>query len=355
VYFSGYSNDYEGRKIMRLAVLGAGSMGTVAGALMTKGGYDVTLIDANKAHVEAMNESGATITGKMDLNVPVKALTPDQMEGMYDIVFYLVKQTSNDQALTALLPHLHKESIVCTLQNGIPEEEVAHYVGRERVMGCAVGWGATWLGPGVSELTSDTAKMTFDLGELDGSVKERTKKVAGIMESVCPVEITENLTGTRWTKLIVNATMSGMSVSLGCTYGDILDNEKALTCVVHIGNEALNVAGKLGITAEPLQGVDIGILAFKTKEELESKLPLFDLVFRPHALLKASMLQDIEKGQKTEINAINGVICEKGADLGIPTPINDKVVELVQGMETGKYSAVFDNLAMFELPHVPEA
>jgi len=340
---------------MKIAILGVGSMGTIVGALMTKSGHDVTLVDANKAHVDAMNERGATITGKIDLNVPVKAMTPDQMEGAYDIVFYLVKQTSNESALTALVPHLHEDSIVCTLQNGIPEEEVTHYVGRERVMGCAVGWGATWLGPGVSELTSDTAKMTFDLGELDGSAKERTKKVAGILEAVCPVLITENLTGTRWTKLIVNATMSGMSVSLGCTYGDILDNEKALTCVVHIGNEALNVAGKLGITTEPMQGVDVGILAFKTKEELESKLPLFDLVFRPHALLKASMLQDIEKGQKTEINAINGVICEKGTDLGIPTPINDKVVELVQGMEAGKYSAVFDNLAMFELPTVPEA
>jgi 2-dehydropantoate 2-reductase len=339
---------------MRLAVLGAGSMGTIAGALMTKGGYDVTLIDANKAHVDAMNIKGATITGTMELNVPVKAITPDQMEGMYDIVFYLVKQTSNKAALTALIPHLNEDSIVCTLQNGIPEEDVAHYVGRERVMGCAVGWGATWLEPGISELTSDTAKMTFDLGELDGSVRERTKKVAVILESVCPVLITENLTGTRWTKLLVNATMSGMSVSLGSTFGDVLDNEKALTCVVHIGNEALNVAGKLGITTEPMQGVDVGILAFKTKEELESKLPLFELVFRPHALLKASMLQDVEKGQKTEINAINGVICKKGADLGIPTPINDKVVELVQGMEAGKYAAVFDNLAMFELPPVPE-
>ncbi len=338
---------------MRLAVLGAGSMGTVAGALMTKSGYDVTLVDVNKAHVDAMNESGATITGKMDLTVPVTAITPDQMEGTYDIVFYLVKQTSNEQALTALLPHLHNESIVCTLQNGIPEEAVAHYVGRERVMGCAVGWGAEWLGPGVSELTSDTAKMTFDLGELDGSVKERTKEVAGVMESVCPVVITENLTGTRWTKLIVNATMSGMSVSLGCTYGDILDNEKALTCVAHIGNEALNVAGRLGITTEPLQGIDVGIIAFKTKDELKSKLPLFDLVFRPHALLKASMLQDIEKGQKTEINAINGVICERGRETGIPTPVNDRVVELVKGMEEGRYSAVFENLEMFKLPPVP--
>ena len=117
---------------MKIAILGVGSMGTIVGALMTKSGYDVTLVDANKAHVDAMNERGATITGKIDLNVPIKAMTPDQMEGAYDIVFYLVKQTSNESALTALVPHLHEDSIVCTLQNGIPEEKVTHYVGREK-------------------------------------------------------------------------------------------------------------------------------------------------------------------------------------------------------------------------------
>jgi 2-dehydropantoate 2-reductase len=339
---------------MRLAVLGAGSMGTIAGALMTKSGYDVTLIDANRDHVDAMNENGAEITGKMKLTVPVTAVTPDQMDGDYDIVFYLVKQTNNENALKVLLSHLHKDSVVCTMQNGIPEETVATYVGKERVMGCAVGWGATWLGPGVSELTSETDKMSFDIGEIDGSIRERTKKVAETIECICPVTITENLMGIRWTKLLINATMSGMSVALGCTYGDILDNEKALICVAHIANETLSVAKKIGVIMEPMQGVDISILAFQNREELKSKLALYELVFRPHALLKASMLQDIEKRQKTEIDAINGVVCEKGREAGVLTPVNDKVVELVRGMEEGNYSPVFDNLDMFELPQVPE-
>ncbi|HPQ43121.1 MAG TPA: 2-dehydropantoate 2-reductase [Syntrophales bacterium] len=338
---------------MRLAILGAGSMGTITGALMTKNGYDVTLIDANRDHVDAMNKGGATITGMMELTVPVKAITPDQMEGTYDIVFYLVKQTNNEPALKALVPHLHADSIVCTLQNGVPEESVGAYVGREKVLGCAVGWGATWLRPGVSELTSETDKMTFDMGELDGSVRERTRQVAGILECICPVVITENLMGVRWTKLLVNATMSGMSVSLGCTFGDVLDNEKALTCVAHIGNETLKVAAKTGITMEPIQGVDVNILSFTNKEELQGKLGILDLVFRPHALLKASMLQDIEKGLKTEINAINGVVCENGRKTGVPTPVNDTVVGLVRGMEEGRYSATFKNLDMFELPQVP--
>ena len=340
---------------MRIAVLGVGSLGTISGAFISKNCDDVVLIDANKEHVDALNEKGATITGTVDINVPVKAITPDQMEGTYDVVLYLVKQTYNKAALTALVPHLLENSVVCTMQNGVPEAEVGEYVGKEKVIGCAVGWGATWIKAGVSELTSDPTKMTLNVGELDGSITERVKTVAGILENVCPVEITENLPGIRWTKLLINATFSGMSAVLGCTFGDILDNKKALACVAHIANEIIKVVAAIGITLEKMQGADLSILAFKTKAEMESKFAIYEGVFRPHALLKASMLQDIEKGLKTEIDAINGVVCENGKKMGVPTPIDDQIVTIIKGIEEGKYKPVFDNLDMITLPDVPEA
>ncbi len=339
---------------MKTIIMGAGSLGTIAGALITKNGGDVTLVDANAAHVEALNKNGATVTGTMDLNVPVKAVTPDRLEGTCDLVLYLVKQTYNESALKALLPHLHKDSIVCVMQNGVPEDEVARYVGRERVMGCAVGWGATWIKPGVSQLTSESAKMTLDLGELDGRVTDRVKAVAKVLEKICPTEITTNLAGIRWSKLFINATMSGMSAALGCTYGDILENEKALSCAALIGNETLQVAAALGVTLEKIQGADLRVLAFKTKAEMAAKFPIYKAVFGPHKLLKASMLQDLEKGLKTEIGAINGVVSARGKETGVATPINDQVVEIVSGIEAGKMKPVFENLSLFILPALPE-
>lgn len=339
---------------MKVAILGAGSLGTISGALITKNGGDVVLIDANKEHVEALNKNGATIAGKMDLTVPVKAITPDAMSGTYDLVLYLVKQTYNESALKALVPHLHKDSIVCTLQNGVPEDAVAAYVGREKVMGCAVGWGATWLRPGVSELTSESDKMTLDLGELDGTIKDRTQAVAAVLEKICPTEITTNLPGIRWSKLLINATLSGMSASLGCTFGDVLDNEKALACVALIGNETVAVTRKLGVALEKIQGADLNILAFQTQAEMAARAGIYKMVFGPHRLLKASMLQDIEKGLKTEIDAINGVVCENGRKTGVPTPINDTVVSTVKGIEQGKYKAEFGNLSLFQLTQLPE-
>lgn len=339
---------------MRVALMGAGSLGTIIGALVAKNGGDMVMIDANKAHVQALNEKGAKVVGKMELTVPVKAITPEEMSGIYDIVIYLVKQTYNHVALPQLLPHLGPNSVVCTLQNGVPEDAVAEVVGKERTVGGAVGWGATWLEPGVSMLTSEPDKMTFDVGELDGSVTERIKKVAEILNKVGPTEVVTNLTGIRWTKLLVNATFSGMSAVLGCTFGDVMDNDKALTCVAHIANETINVVNALGIKMEPIQGHDLRILAFKNKKEMASKFPIYRMVWGPHRALKASMLQDLEKGLKCEIDAINGVVSSWGKKTGVPTPINDKVVEIIKGIEEGRYTYQFSNLDMFELPEVPE-
>jgi 2-dehydropantoate 2-reductase len=339
---------------MRIAIMGAGSLGTIAGAIITKGGRNVVLIDANKENVEALNKNGATITGTMDLNIPVKAITPDEMEGIYDIVLYMVKQTYNDVALKQLLPHLGADSVVCTLQNGVPEDAVAEVVGKERTLGGTVGWGATWIGPGVSMLTSEVKNMTYDLGELDGTTKERTIQVKEILDLIGETIIVPNLVGIRWTKLLVNSTLSGMSAALGCTFGEVLDNEKALTCAAHIGNEAILIAKARGIVMEPLQGHDLTLLGFKTKKERASKFPMYHAIFGPHRMLKASMLQDLEKGKKTEIDAIDGVVSEWGKRLNIPTPVSDKVVEIVKGIEAGEYTYSFDNLKMFNVPEIPE-
>ena len=135
---------------MKIAVIGAGSLGTIIGALLAKGGRDVILVDANEEHVKVLNKKGAKIVGFMELTTPVKAITPSQMEGTYDLVIYLVKTTYNNVALPQIIPHLHEESIVLTLQNGLPEDAVAEYVGARRTLGAAVGWGATWMAPGVS-------------------------------------------------------------------------------------------------------------------------------------------------------------------------------------------------------------
>ena len=139
---------------MRIAIMGAGSLGTILGAYITKAGYQVDLIDAYKEHVDALNEKGAHVVGTVDFVQKVHAITPDQMEGVYDLIIYMAKQTYNDTAIPQIAAHIDENSTVCVSQNGIPEYAVSAVIGEERVVGAPVGWGATFQGPGCSALTT---------------------------------------------------------------------------------------------------------------------------------------------------------------------------------------------------------
>ena len=323
---------------MKVALMGVGSLGTIMGALISKNGGEITLIDANKAHVDAMNKNGATVIGKMNLtSVPVKAITPEEMEGIYDIVILLAKQTYNDIALKQLLPHLSKDSVVCTLQNGIPEESVGAIIGKERTVGGIVGWGATYKEPGISELTSDISAMRFEIGEIDGKRTERLEKIAKILNLVGECLIIDNLMGMRWSKVIQNATLSGMSAALGSTYAQILDDEKSTACAAYVGDEIVRIVKKKDIKLVDLvPGWTYYSLEFNDKEGLEKAKKWLREYFEPHRPLKASMLQDMEKGIKCEIDYIVGICSEAGKQLDIKTPTCDTIIEIVKDFEDKK-------------------
>lgn len=319
---------------MKIAVMGAGSLGTIIGAFLSQAKADVVLIDVNTAHVQALNDKGATITGTVEKTIPVKAITPDEMTGTYDLVLLLTKQYFNDEVLRSLLPFLHEDSIVCSLQNGVPEESVASIVGRERVIAGSVEFGATYLEPGVSELTSayeELQKFAFMVGELTGELTERLEKVKNILTHVGGTIATPNLVGTKWSKLIINASMSGLSAALNCTYGDILANEATLEYAVRVVDETVRVGHANGIVFVPLIGIDFDNFLIGANQ-LQEKMTEFKQVLLPHGRLKASMLQDLEKGKETEIDFINGVVVAAGKE--VATPFNGLIVELVKEAES---------------------
>jgi 2-dehydropantoate 2-reductase len=320
---------------MRIAIMGAGSIGIIVGASIAKSGRDVVLIDIDEKNVAALNAKGATVTGFTAMNVPVKAITPDQMSGNYDIVLLTTKQTYNDVALKQLLPHLASDSTVCTLQNGIPEESVASYIGAERTTGGTTGFGATWLEPGVSELTTAAAiveKFAFEIGEMTGQITPRLQKVQEVLSAVGGTTMVANFMGVRWAKLLMNATFSGMSTALGCTFHGVLANADAMTVLAHIADETIKAAHACGYRLAEIQGVDMEFLELKPGQTPQDKMEFYRKVWGPHNN-KASMLQDLEKGRKTEINYINGYVVRKGREKNLPTPCNDFVVNSVTAAE----------------------
>ncbi|WP_318614152.1 2-dehydropantoate 2-reductase [Sporosarcina sp. YIM B06819] len=336
---------------MKIGIMGVGSLGTIIGALLTEGGENVDLIDINKAHVEELNSSGAKLTGFVNKTVKVKAFTPDNLTDSYDLVFLLTKQVYNKESLEQLSPHLHAKSIVCTLQNGVPEDLVSSIIGAERTIGGVVGFGATWKGPGVSELTTEweaVRKYAFDIGEINGELTPRLEKVKAVLEHVGQCNIDSDILGVKWSKLLMNATFSGMSAALGCTFGDVMENKIAMTSLAYIADETIKVAHAKEIRLALMQGKDMEFLELKN-HNVNEKMAFYEEVWAPHKSLKASMLQDLEKKIKTEINFINGYVSAMGEDSGVSTPFNDLVVKLVLAAEKEKIvPKMSDNLIHFE-------
>ena len=334
---------------MRIAIYGAGSLGTVLGAYLTKNGIDVDLFSRNTNHIEGLKKNGAHIVGKVDFTIPVNAYYPNEIKGKYDLIFLMTKQLDNKNVVTFLKEHLSENGDICTMQNGFPELSVSEIIGENHTIGCSVAWGATLLGNGESELTSEEDSMSFALGRMDGSQDDRLLKCKEVLEKMCPVVLESNFSGMRFSKLLINSAFSGMSAVLGTTFGEASKNKKSRICVQNIIKECIDVAKANDIKIEPIQGKDIvKLLDYKNGFKKKISFILIPLCIKKHAALKASMLQDLEKGKKCEVDAINGVVSEFGKKVNIKTPYNDAVIKVIHEIEEGKRKACFENLDAFK-------
>ena len=334
---------------MRIAIYGAGSLGTILGAFITKAGVSIELINRNKAHIEALKNKGAQVVGTMNFTQPVVAYTPDEMNGTYDILFLMTKQQHNAEVVRMLKGFLAPDGVLVTFQNGLPEVQIAEVLGEERVLGCTVAWGATLQSPGVCELTSEPDALSFSLGSISKQRSKHFDKVKELLEMMGTVEVEENFLGTRWSKLLINAAFSGMSAVLGCTFGEAAGPKESRRIVQALIKECIDVCQVGGIRIEPVQGKDIvKLLNYTNALKRAFSFFIIPIAIRKHAKLKASMLQDLEKGKLTEVDAINGAVSEYGRKVNFPTPMNDKVVEIIHRIEQGELTPSFDNLRYFK-------
>lgn len=333
---------------MKLAIYGAGSLGTILGAYISRAGVPVDLINRNKAHVEALQSKGARVVGTVQFTQQVTACTPAEMSGRYDIIFLMTKQQNNAETVQMLKDYLADDGVLVTFQNGLPEMQIAKVLGEDRVLGCTVAWGATMQGPGICELTSSPDALSFSLGAVSQKRSGHFAKVKELLEHMGTVEVEENFIGTRWSKLLINAAFSGMSAVLGCTFGEAAGPKESRRIVQKLIKECIDVCRAGGIRIEPVQGKDIvRLLDYSNPLKRAFAFMIIPVAIRKHAKLKASMLQDIEKGKLTEVDAINGAVSDYGRMVGCPTPANDKVVEIIHRIEKGELKPGFENLSLF--------
>ncbi|MBE7085933.1 MAG: 2-dehydropantoate 2-reductase [Clostridiales bacterium] len=342
----------------RIAIYGAGAMGTVLGTLLTKGGLkNVHLITRNQAHVDGLNAGGAKIVCEAENTewmIPVSAITPAQMTEKYDVIFLMTKQRQNKEILTFLLEYLKEDGLVCTTQNGLPEESVAEIVGNDRAYGAVTSYGATFIGGGRVALTSKISAMSMEIGGFKNDeskldfLSEILSYVGKATDNPNFVKKSKNLLGARWSKLAINAAFSGLSVVTGMTFGEVAKKKKTRKIALGVLRECMDVANALGVQLAPMQGHDMQkMLGGRTPLKRLFAYMVLPIAMKNHKKLVSGMLKDVENGKKCEIDYIDGVVCRQGKKVGVETPLCQKIVEIVHGIENGLYETTYQNADFF--------
>ena len=334
---------------MNVAIYGAGAMGTILGAYITKAGYDIDLINRNKEHIEALKLNGAKIIGKIEFTEPVNALLPEEITKQYDIILLMTKQRHNTEIVKSIVPFLSSKGVICTMQNGIPELSVSEIIGKDKTIGCTMSWGATFHGKGVCELTSEASRdtLTFSIGKCGNNNDHLFNYIIELLNTMGDVTVEDNFIGARWAKLLVNSAFSGISLITDSTFGKISKNKKSRLLALHAIKECIDVAKAANIKIEKLQGKDVvKLMDYHNTFKKHISLFILPIAMKKHKLIKSSMLRDIKRGKKSEIDSINGVVCKYGDKVNIETPVNDKIVEIVHRIETHELTPQWNNIKL---------
>ena len=290
-----------------IMVMGAGAIGSLIGGLVTNSGRNVAFI-GREWQVKEIRESGLHISGLDDLCVYPEAYT-DPIEA--DLIFITVKSYDTETAARILL--LREESVVLSLQNGIRnEEKIGRITGIKHVLGGVTSQGALLLGPGHIKHTGDGRTI---IGELDGRITERTKEIKDILDgSKIETRITTEIKRELWNKLIINVGINAITAITGLENGYIYKMKNLRELSRRCVREALKVAEEAGIDTD-VREEDVLNVARLTAEN------------------RSSMLQDLDRGRKTEINEINGVVVALGEKYGVKCEVNKALLHLVGVME----------------------
>jgi len=309
---------------MKVLVMGAGAIGSVFGGTLANAGNNVTFI-GRESHMQAIRSKGLKISGIFgDYLVPnIKTYTSasEVKERDFDFVFLSVKSFDTEEAARQVLPLLSEKTPVISLQNGLGNiEKIAEVVGEHRTVGGRVIFGVEAVEAGHVKVTVFGDKVL--LGSKPGKVPmARIAKIAeAITKAGIPTEMTDEIERHLWGKILYNSCLNALSAILDCHYGALGEYPETKDIVKKVIAEIFEVAKS--------EGVNLG---FKDTAEYEALFfgKLLPNTYSHHS----STLQDLKRGRKTEIDAMNGIIARLGEKNGVATPANLILTQLVHAKE----------------------
>jgi 2-dehydropantoate 2-reductase len=302
---------------VKIAVVGAGAMGSVYAGLLASAGHEVWAVDRWQEHVDAIRERGLRVEGASgDRVVRVRATTDATEVGEAELVLIATKAMDVKAASESARVLVGPGTLVLSIQNGLGGPDIAASIlGEKRVaIGVAGGFGASIVEPG---RVHHHGLELVRLGERHGPATPRVEAIAQVWRAAgFNVQTDDDVERVIWEKLICNVSFSGACAVLGCTIGEVIADRHAWTVASRCGQEAFEVARALDVS-----------LGF---DDVGSYVRNFGLKI-PGA--RPSMLLDLMAGRRSEIDFINGAIPRAGRKTGVATPFNEAVTALVKARE----------------------
>jgi 2-dehydropantoate 2-reductase len=302
---------------MKIAVVGAGAMGSLFGALLAEDGNDVWLYDVQVKHVDAVNANGLSIEREGSTRtVTIKATCEPQDIGQVELAIIFVKSTHTQSAVATAHDLVGANGLVMTLQNGMGNADIiAGIINPNRILAGTTAQGATMLGAGKIRHAGKGA-TTIGMWAPDQKGFARTQKIADFFTRAgIETAAVEEVRDIIWHKLFINIGINAITALTGIKNGQILDlkitRELSRTAV----NEAIAVARAAGITVQAETVTQV----FKVAEAT--------------AVNRSSMGQDVDNHRQTEIGAINGFIVREAKRLGLKATVNETLTALVETMQ----------------------
>lgn len=347
-----------------IAIAGSGAVGGTTAAYLRKAGQDVLLVDPWHQNVQTIRREGLHLKSREEeFLVGARAIHLDELRRLdrpLDVVLLAVKSYDTEWMMRAILPYLAPDGYVVSVQNGVNEELIAELAGRERTVGCVVHMSVGMFEPAVLTRYSRTDWLTFSIGELDGHRSARTEELAELLGAVGPVDVTGEIWDELWQKLCINAMNNGLSGLTGMTSPSLWLDPRGFAAMVRIGAEVVAVSEALGLHMRPIRptgapsALDPAALRRAGDgDELAVEDVRSVLVASAEARKRgareniSSLLQDVMKRRRTEIEYLNGHVVRKGAEVGVRTPANERVVELVLQLELDRLARDPANLDEF--------
>jgi 2-dehydropantoate 2-reductase len=338
----------------KIVVFGAGAIGGYTGGQLSHNGFDVTLIDPWPEHIETIRRDGLALEGVSEAEF-VRAhpktlhLTEAQnlaKERPIDILFISMKSYDTEWATLMMRQYLAPGGYVVSLQNCINEERIAGIVGWGKTVGAiAAILSAELYAPGKIRRTgakNPPGHEVYRVGEVHGRMTARIQELGEMIGTVDTCKVTDNLWGERWSKLCVNGMHNGVSAASGLSGNAIRQDDRIRQVIIQLGGEGVRVGQALGYKLEDIAGQNAETLARasegdeKAKEEVEALMLALRNSQGRSEHQRPSMGQDMQKGRRTEIDFINGVILERGREIGRAAPTHEKLIAAVKQVELGK-------------------